>query len=247
MRRFAQRFAGMGVTPAKLQVSYAMAEAVFAVTQTQPGVAVSTFHKASDGVELVSAGRPVAGIELRIVYADGQPCADEAIGEIEIRGRSVFAGYYNAEAETAAAFRGGWYRTGDLGLLHQGELYVAGRSKDVIISYGKNFYTHDIEAIAGEVGGVKSGRVVAFGLPNDATGSEDVILLAESTLPEGPAQAALARRVKTAVQAGLNLTVAKVVVVPSRWLAKTTSGKISRRDNRERYLALAADGFRKAG
>jgi len=262
MRRFARRFAGMGIRPDLLQVSYAMAEAVFAVTQTPPGQPVPVLRvdrsalaangravpcEDPDGIELVSTGRPVAGIELSIVDADGAPCCDGAVGEIVIRGASVFSGYYKSADETASAFRDGWFQTGDLGFRLDGELYVTGRRKDLLICHGKNFYAHDIEALVGEVSGVKPGRAVAFGLHNEVSGSEDVVVVLESTLPEGPERQALPRRVKSAVLGGINLTVSKVFVAPPRWLAKTTSGKISRRENRDRYLRLAAEGLRKAG
>lgn len=262
MRRFARRFAGMGIGPERLQVSYAMAEAVFAVTQTPPGQPVRVLRvdrsalaadgravpsADTDGIELVSTGRPVSGIELSIVGADGARCSDGVVGEIVIRGESVFSGYYKSVGETASAFRDGWFQTGDLGFLFDGELYVTGRRKDLLICHGKNFYAHDIEALVGEVSGVKPGRAVAFGLPNEVSGSEDVIVVLESTLPEGPERQALPRRVKSAVLGGINLTVSKVFVAPPRWLAKTTSGKISRRENRDRYLRLLEDGMRKAG
>jgi fatty-acyl-CoA synthase len=244
---FAERFAPFGIRRDMLATSYAMAEAVFAVTQSPIGCPVTRgrFDRGKmtanrlkpdrDGVELLSAGRLLPGIELRVLGDDGVELAEGQIGEIALRGGFMFEGYYNNPADTRAAFRGCWFLTGDLGAVLAGEVFITGRRKDVIIVNGKNFYAHDIEAAAAEVPGIKPGRAVAFGVENALTGSEEVVLVAETELdPTG--YRAFAGRVKRIMIEELGLSAVRVYPVGPRWLIKTTSGKISRDDNRRRYV-----------
>ena len=251
MRDFAARFAPINARTEQLQTCYAMAEAVFAVTQSELGRSPVTLtvdraifaaeHRVvpaqgGETIELVSVGRALPGAELRIVGPDHVDLPPDRVGEIAIRGASVFAGYYRSPEADARPFLGDWYLTGDLGFIHEGHLYVTGRSKDIIIAYGKNFYSHDIEAIASRVAGVKAGRAVAFGVYNPRSGSEDVIVVAESDEIDPAAQRQIIRSVKASVAGKLDLSVASVALVPPRWLIKTTSGKVSRSQNREKYL-----------
>lgn len=245
---FLERFAEAGVTRDKLQVCYAMAEAVFAVTQTAMGEPVvplaasrSALQRgafatptAGDLTYLVPVGRPIDRVAVRIAGEHG-PVPDGQVGEVQVQASFAFSGYFEEPALTAKAMCGPYYRTGDLGLVHEGALYITGRLKDVIIVNGRNFYAHDIEAVVTEVAGVKAGRVVAVGLPTPL-GSEAACVLAESEAP--PAEyGELSRRIKEAVLAHLGLVLSRAVVVPPKSLIKTTSGKVSRAENRERLLS----------
>ncbi len=259
MRRFAAKFAAINARPDQLQACYAMAEAVFAVTQTGLGhepatltvdrtafvdeqrvVPVSSGHSAAAPLELVSTGRLLPGFALRVLGPDGADLPADRVGELAIRGPSMFDGYYRSPEASAEPFRDGWYLTGDLGFVRDGELFVTGRAKDIVIVYGKNFYSHDIEDLAGGVDGVKPGRAVAFGVYNELAGSESVVICAETDETDPDRQAAIAHRVKAAVLSSLDLAVGAVVTVPPRWLIKTSSGKISRAQNRDKYLAMLA-------
>jgi acyl-CoA synthetase (AMP-forming)/AMP-acid ligase II len=150
-------------------------------------------------------------------------------------------GYYHRPDVTAAAFVDGFYRTGDLGYLKDGELYVTGRSKDLIIVGGKNVYPNDLEQLAGEVSGVHAGRVVAFGIFDEVQGTEEVVVVAEAedaaVLADEAAGEELADRVRAHVTKNSDVAVRIVRIVPEKWLIKTSSGKISRTACREKWVA----------
>jgi acyl-CoA synthetase (AMP-forming)/AMP-acid ligase II len=149
----------------------------------------------------------------------------------------VFSGYFRDAALPRLTSCDGYYRTDDLGALVQGALYITGRQTGVIIVNSKNFYAHDLEAAANQVIGIKAGRCVAFGIPNALTGSEGVCIVAESELAQ-ESHTELVRRIKETVPSHTGLVIAKATVVPLKWLVKTTSGKISRSENRDKFLGL---------
>jgi acyl-CoA synthetase (AMP-forming)/AMP-acid ligase II len=237
---FLATYEAHGLAPTALRCSYAMAEAVFACTLTRAGAAPKTLAvdaaelatgnvvtaPAGRSAEFLSCGKPLAGLELRIAAPNG---AD--VGEIQIRGRFVFDRYFRNEAATAAAFEHGWYRTGDTGFLYEGELYVCGRLKEMLIVHGQNFYANDIEAIVNGVAGVKPGRTAVFGRYDETTASEEAVVLAESDALDEAGRADLARAIRAAVYDGLALTVRHVELFPAGALVKTTSGKMSRAEN----------------
>lgn len=257
MRRFANKFAAINARPDQLQACYAMAEAVFAVTQSELGRSPAALvvdraafvddHRVlpapSDQpvaarLELASSGRLLPGFALRVLDAEGDDLPSGRVGELALRGPSMFTGYYRSPEASAEPFRDGWYLTGDLGFVDAGEVFVTGRSKDVIIVYGKNFYSHDIEDLAGGVDGVKAGRTVAFGVYNELAGSESVVIVAETEESDPGRQESIERAVKSRILGSLDLAVGSVALVPPRWLIKTSSGKISRSQNRDKYLTM---------
>lgn len=231
--RFLERFAGSGVTPASLQVCYAMAETVFAVSHAHGRRGLTI-----DGQDVMSCGPVLEGTEVRIVRDDGSEAADGEAGEIAVRSESLFDGYHCLPGLTTERFRDGWFHTGDLGAICNGELIVTGRRDDLIVVCGRNYYAHHLEAIASETSGVAPGRVVAFRVFNDEAGTHDIVVVAES---DGTVEARLVERaVRQRVQAVAGLQVQRVRVVPRGSLIKTTSGKISRRHNAERFGEKAA-------
>ena len=191
---FAERFAPLGVTPSMLAVSYAMAENTFAVTQTPVGeqprldvidrVALETDLRAvlierdhPNGMIKVSCGRPIYNVSVHVVDAEGKPLPDRMVGELMVHSDSMLSGYYHRP--DLQPLRDGWYLTGDRGYLAEGEVYVVGRSKDLIINAGKNVYPQDIEAIVNTVPGVHAGRAVVFGVPDEREGTELIAVVAE--------------------------------------------------------------------
>lgn len=242
--RFHDRFGAQGATRAMLQTCYAMAEAVFAVTQSAPGTTVASLATAAPGLDVgtrriapdtLSSGRPIPGVEIEIRDDSGRCLDDRQVGEIHLRGPALFAGYEFADAGAPKPVDG-WFATGDLGLLCGGELFVVGRSKDVIIVNGRNLMAPEIEAVAAEVDGIKPGRAVAFGCWQDATGSEALTVLAEPrrALCDAEDGRALSRRLRQRIfeRIGVHPTVR---IVPPKTLIKTTSGKLSRARNRQLY------------
>jgi fatty-acyl-CoA synthase len=181
---------------------------------------------------LAVLGRPVQGLELRVVEpASGQEMGEREVGELEVRGNSVTPGYYGRPDVTAAAFRDGWLRTGDLAYLADGELVVCGRMKDVIIVGGRNVFPEDVERAVAEVEGVRAGNVIAFGVER-RPGREGIVVVAEARDGDVPTmRSAVAERVRDAV--GLP---PEVVLVAPGTLPKTSSGKLQRSLCRWRYL-----------
>jgi len=244
---FARRFAACGVRPEMLQCCYAMAENVFAVTQTPLGrpVPVDRVDRAllesagiarpaaagADGARaLLGCGPPLDGVDVRIVDDGGRTLAERQVGEIAVTGPCRFDGYFRLPEESARTLQDGWYRTGDLGYLAGGGLYVTGRKDDLLIINGRNLYAHDIESLVNQVDGVTPGRCVALGAYNDQTGSQDLVVVAE-----GERDPAVARAIRNRVLAETGFRVTVVRLVDAGWLIKTSSGKISRVENLNKY------------
>ncbi|HRG97029.1 MAG TPA: fatty acyl-AMP ligase [Polyangiaceae bacterium] len=250
LRDFAAKLAPAGFDPRSFIPSYGMAEATLAVTFTPLGAGlradridpkarereVAEPSDAPDAHELVNCGRPFPEHELAIVDADGKRLGDRQVGQIVTRGPSVCQGYYQEPELTRAAFQDGWLHTGDLGYVVDGELYVCGRLKDLIIVRGRNFYPNDLEWVVSELPGVRRGNVVAFSVDGEA--GEELVICAEAFqseakgLPEAIAQAVLAH---------FALNVYKVVIVPQGTLPRTSSGKAQRRKTRQLFLEGALE------
>jgi fatty-acyl-CoA synthase len=187
---------------------------------------------ASPKVTVVSCGLPLPGHRIRIVGEDGRELPEREIGEITLAGPSVMVGYYKEPALTKEALSGEWLRTGDLGYLADGELFVCGRAKDVIIVNGRKYHPQDLEWGVDDVAGVRRGRVVAFGLPQ-AGGPDRVAIVAE---PSGTVDAdALVESIRRRIGDLCGLYVDEVVLVPSGAIGRTTSGKVQRAATKARY------------
>ena len=248
--RFLQRFQFLGLKREALAACYAMAETTFAVTQTPPGAAaqvisVNREELARGRAQLettpgkarlcVSSGAPISGCEIRVVAESAEDLTEHCVGEIAVRSVSLFEGYRNNPEKTAEVFRHGWFLTGDYGFLHRGECFVVGRKKDLIIVAGKNLYPEDIEDIVSRVDGVLAGRVVAVGVDDPATGTEQVWVIAEADL-NGDHQKAKTQRAIVEAVMQIDVTVGRVFLMPPRWLIKSSAGKPSRKLNRDRAL-----------
>lgn len=251
-KMFLERFSPYGLRKEALASSYAMAENVFAVTQGGIDTPITTDivsqealishqiavpspnnHKA---VKMVSAGRTIANTNLRVLDSKGKNLPERYIGEISIKSDCMLTGYYNRPNLTQKAFLDGWYLTGDLGYLANGELYITGRKKDLIIVGGKNIYPQDIERLAEEITGVYPGRVVAFGVFNEQIGTEDVVVIAESNLVDQEERLKIADEIRKHVTQNSDVALRYVQVVNRGWLLKTSSGKIAHLSNKHKYL-----------
>jgi acyl-CoA synthetase (AMP-forming)/AMP-acid ligase II len=256
MDEFLAAYAGAGLRPNALQACYAMAETVFAVTQsdaTGPGprriwVDAGVLRKqrcarpVRNGVDgavcVVSSGRCLANTEVRIVSDDGAQLGPGDVGEILIRCDSMLDGYYNRPDLTAQALRDGWYCSGDLGFLLDGELYVIGRKKDLIIVAGENIYPQDVEEIVSAHPAIYDGRVVAFAQHNLALGTEEIVIIAEVRQDDDLQHAAaIDRDIRAAVSAELRVGVGPIYLKPSRWIVKSTAGKPARSTTRAKLLS----------
>ena len=255
--QFTGGLASFGVRRDQVLASYAMAEAIFGVTQNEigaPRVAhVSRLSLERDGkavladrdadgvVELISCGRALPTISIEIRGKSGEKRSEGGIGQIHIAGPHVFGGYRRSAGTGADDFDPhGYYATGDLGFVLDGELFVTGRLKDLIIIRGRNYHPQDVEALVGEVDGVVAGRVVAFGIPDAETGTEKLVILLETE--EGQSTSKIILAVRRSIAQSLDCTAGDVRVVPPRSLVKSTSGKIARTENRQRYLQTVGTG-----
>jgi fatty-acyl-CoA synthase len=236
-RRFIERLAPLGLRPEALAACYALAENTFAVASGGIGAPLAT--ESRDGRVQVSSGRVLPGVKLRIQDPAGKALAEGEAGEIVIAAPCLFSGYVGNPEETAAALSGGWFRTGDLGYLRQGELYVVGRIKDTIIIGGRNVFPQDVEAVVGEIDGVIPGRCVAVGADDLVLGTQSLVVIAETRLTDPAARDGLRRRLHDAIAGRLDL-VAEIALADHMWLRKSTSGKIARAENRDRYLQAKA-------
>ena len=259
---FLERFKPYGLNPNALTTCYAMAENVFAVSQggiTEPVTIdrinqhrflvdriASPAQNGEDYINLLSAGRPIDNTHVRILNQHYSDVPDRHLGEIALSSDCMLSGYYNRPDLSEKSFHEGWYLTGDLGYISDGEVYVTGRKKDLIIVGGKNIYPQDLENLASEVKGVHPGRVVAFGVPNEASGTEDVVLIAEvdhqmtekyeNDLENSPEYSRITDEIRDRVTRGSDIALRYVRLVERGWLLKTSSGKVARSANRDRYL-----------
>jgi len=253
MRDFAERFADWGVIPGSLQSSYAMAENVFAVTQSTVGKSLLTVVRSqvkgaslssqSNAFELiddeyVSSGRCLKGMCLRIIGTDGLACPDFVAGEIQLQTACLFEGYWDREGFRRDVFtQDGWYRTGDFGFVAKEEVFVIGRMKDIVIVAGQNIFPEDVEVITSQVAGVYPGRVVAFGVDNEELGTQGIGVVAEMSGEFDSTKVdRMEKEIQSLIVASLGVAPRFVRVVPQRWIVKSTAGKISRRDTRNRFL-----------
>lgn len=197
--------------------------------------------ESGEGVAVASfgLGRPLAESDLRVVDAEGddETLPDGRVGEILLRGPSVMKGYFRNPKLTEQTIGSGWLRTGDLGFVLEGHLYVTGRKKDLIIRFGRNYYPQDIEAVVESVAGVRKGCVIAFGFYDQARQTEEVCVLAETRLAGQDELAGLRHAVKSALEEALGFVPDRIELLPPYTLLKTSSGKLRRKPTRALYLA----------
>ncbi|ATL31769.1 fatty acyl-AMP ligase [Streptomyces formicae] len=263
LRRFAETFAPAGFRPGALHPGYGLAEATLMVSGgpvgQEPRTAPAGDGAAADG-EWVSCGPPGAG--LTVVIADAArraECPEGEVGEVWVAGASVTQGYWRNARATREVFgasladgRGGFLRTGDLGFMRDGELYVTGRQKDLLVIDGRNHYPQDIElTVESAHPAVRAGCVAAFSVADegDATAGERPVVVAEVAAADasavgagwhGEAEAAI----RGAIGRAHGLALAAVVLIEPGTVPKTSSGKIQRAAARAAYLGgtLAAVG-----
>jgi acyl-CoA synthetase (AMP-forming)/AMP-acid ligase II len=169
-------------------------------------------------------------MRVEVTDDDGRIVPEGTVGEIRIAGPSLMDGYYRDEAKSAEAIAGGWLRTGDLGFMDDGRLFVTGRAKDLIIKGGRNIYPHDVERVAGDVAGVRQGGAAAFGRANAETGTEDLVVVVETTHADAERRDAIAKGVRAELLSVLGIKADDVRVCAVGQVPRTTSGKIRRRE-----------------
>lgn len=265
LRNFLDFFGRAGLKPNTLLPAYGMAEATLAITfhplrsllrtdvidadrYESEGVAIAV--DLTDDVtvrvaEHVSCGTPFPGHEVVVVDENFRELPERHVGQILVRGPSVAAGYFQDAERTKETFGPHGLVTGDLGYIANGELFVTGRQKDIIILNGRNYDPHAIEWAVQEVDGVRKGNVVAFSVPGAQT--EELVVVAEV---KDDADLDLVREdVASTIRDELFLSPQDIVLVGRGQLPKTSSGKLQRRKTRQQYLeaTLGTEGVRTFG
>jgi len=238
LRGFAEDYAPLGLRPEALVPCYGMAESVLATTLAlRPAPAGGFGRVRTRGVgthpAVVSCGAPIDGMRVRITGPDGGEVPDGVVGDIRISGPSVMLGYRQAGG-TLCAPPGGWHDTGDRGFLEDGELFVVGRSKEMLIVRGRNLPPYDVEREIENLPQI--GCAVVFSAPDERRGRESVIAVV-GTGPAAGDQGGLRDAVAATVRTAFGFSADDIVLVPRGRIPRTTSGKIQRVAVRERYLS----------
>lgn len=187
-------------------------------------------------MKMMSSGRPLENTQVKVLNNDGNEVPERVIGELALKSDCMLTGYYQRPDLTERAFRDGWYLTGDYGYISNGEVFVSGRKKDMIIVGGRNIYPQDLESLTYEVPGVHAGRSVAFGMFDETQGTEEVVIIAEVDSEDTDDQQKIADAIRFHVTKNSAIALRYVKVVGPKWILKTSSGKTARSANKEKFL-----------
>jgi 1-acyl-sn-glycerol-3-phosphate acyltransferase len=251
LERFATRFGPYGLRREMLMPVYGLAENSLAISAPRVGAGYkvdridrSAFERegravpvtaGSPALEFVSAGSPLPGVEVRIVDPRGGAVSERVEGRLWFRSASATSGYYNNPQATAALMRGdSFLDSGDRAYLAASEIYVTGRAKDVIIKGGRNIFPHEVEEVAGHIPGVRTGCVVAFGLPDPATGTEKLVVAAE--IRNVADSVRISGDITRAVSDAIGVPPDRIELLPPHSIPKTSSGKLRRSDTRRLFM-----------
>jgi 1-acyl-sn-glycerol-3-phosphate acyltransferase len=242
---FTQRFAPFGFRREAMAPVYGLAECsvglafppvgrapiidrVDRVMLARDGEAVPAVGDDPTALEFVACGQALPRHQIRIVDESGSEVPDRRQGRLEFKGPSATRGYFANEEKTRTLFDGDWLDSGDLAYTVDGDVYLTGRIKDMIIRAGRNIYPHELEESVGAVDGVRKGCVAVFANRDQRTSTERLIVMAETRLTEAGERNALRDRIVEATAAILEMPPDEVVLVPPRTVPKTSSGKIRR-------------------
>lgn len=243
LRTFTESFAPCGLRADALIPSYGMAESVLATTiacDLAPDGPrnfgrVRAVQADTAGTPLVACGKPIDGMRIRIVDSDGAELADGVTGEVQIAGPSLMAGYLGPDGRVVARARE-WHETGDRGSVCTGELYVIGRSKEMLIVRGRNLPPYDVERSMSALQRVGPGQAVVFSAPDDGRGREVLVAVIATGSVDPDEHREIRADVLARVREDFGFSLDEVVLVPKTAIPRTTSGKTQRLTLRESYL-----------
>ena len=247
MERFHERFSACGLRAGVLRPVYGLAEATLAVTH--PVVPRDPVRILSIDAEtlardarvvpgarrLVSVGQPMPGVRIQIRDPRGRTLADGEAGRIFVSSPSLMHGYFGDPVATSQVLSSGWLDTGDIGFVDAGELFIAGRAKDVVIIRGANHPPQDFEECLDACDGIRRGRVVAAGFVPAGHEAEELLILAERSSPhadDGP----VTQRIRAEILERIGIRAHTIALLPKGTLPLTTSGKLRRREAVQRFL-----------
>ncbi len=252
LRRFIERFGRYGLAAHAVAPVYGLAECSVGLAFPPLGRAplidrIDRERLATQGfaeparpddprpLEVVACGQPLPGHDIRIVDEAGRELGERREGRLEFRGPSATCGYFRNDSKTAELIRDGWLDSGDRAYMAGGDVYITGRIKDIIIRAGRHLYPQEIEEAVAAIPGIRKGGVAVFGVADRASGTERVIVVAETREAEPAARAALQAQVQEVVTEYAGTTPDEVILAPPRTVPKTSSGKIRRSAARELY------------
>lgn len=256
MRAFMERFAPYGLRPPAAAPVYGLAEATLGLTFPPLGrglaadridraefmrtaVAVPAGEREPPGeretLEFPSCGRPLSGHEVRIVDATGRELAERHEGLLQFRGPAATSGYFRNPGQTRQLFDRGWLNTGDYAYIAADEVFITGRAKETIVRGGRNIYPYELEQAVGAIPGIRKGCVAVFGSPDPDSGTERIVVMAETAEKDVQARRALHRQALKTTLDVLGMPPDHIALVPPHSILKTSSGKIRRAACRERF------------
>ena len=254
LRRFTKRFKAYGFRETAFLPVYGLAESTLALTVpklnrrfkvdriqrdpfecSQKAMAADAHQKKI--YEFVSCGVPLDRHRVRI-FRQGQVLGERMVGQVQFQGPSAMQGYYCNPDATQAVYHEGWWGSGDLGYLAGGELYITGREKDLIIKAGRNYYPAEIEEVINLCPEIRKGCVVAFGTKDEHTGTEKLLIVAETRKLDHAAQSQLRQSITEKVMAQVGLAPDEIFLTSATGvIPKTSSGKLRRADAKKAYLS----------
>lgn len=242
LERFEEHFGPAGFDARAAAPVYGMAENTLAATFPKIGAPIRTLRVDRDALEvdqaarsttstqaraIVSVGKPVAGTAVHITGPAGENLPPRRVGEIRVQGPSLMSGYFRNPTASAEALSGGWLRTGDLGFIAEGQLFITGRARDLIIQGGRNVYPEDVERVASEALGLGLG-VAAFARPSERRGTDELVVVAECRERDAGERSKLVKEIRGALLATLGAKAEEIHLCAVGSIPRTTSGKIRR-------------------
>ncbi|MES9991629.1 MAG: AMP-binding protein [Candidatus Thiodiazotropha sp.] len=249
---FAQRFTAYGFNAGALAPVYGLAEVAVGLAFPPPmrgplvdhldrerfmlnGEAVTAAEGDPDPLSIVACGRPLPGYRVQVVDAANRPLPDRKEGRLEFQGPSATSGYFNNAETSAGLFRDGWLDSGDRAYLADGDIYITGRIKEMIIRGGRNIYPYELELLVGEIDGIRKGCVAVFPTTDAATGSERLVVLAETREQDTQRREALRQGIRDISIDLLGMPPDDLLLAPPHTVLKTSSGKLRRGAMRTLY------------
>jgi 1-acyl-sn-glycerol-3-phosphate acyltransferase len=258
---FIERFARYGFKPGAMAPVYGLAEATLGLAFPPPGRgpkvdrverdsftrggrAVPASESASNALAFVACGLPLPGHQIRIVDASDRELGEREEGHIQFNGPSATSGYFRNPEDTRRLLHGQWVDTGDYGYIAEGEIYITGRVKDVIIHAGRNIYPYELEEAVSELEGIRKGCVAVFGAKDARFGTERIVVLAETREKDPARREQLQVRINELAVSLIGMPVDDIVLASPHTVLKTSSGKIRRAASRELYERGGKTGAR---
>lgn len=254
LRRFIERFSRYGFRSGAMAPVYGLAECAVALALPPPGrepvidrvnrdalsrrgIAEPASDDDPNAIEIVACGPPMAGHEIRIVDDSGRETEERREGRLEFRGPSATSGYFRNDSKTRELFHGDWLDSGDRAYMANGEVFITGRIKDIIIRAGQHVYPQELEEAVGEIAGVIKGAVAAFGAIDPDSGTERIVVLAETGQTDAGECEKLRARARDVITSIVGSPPDDIVLVEPGTVPRTSSGKIRRAAAKEHYLA----------